>query len=388
MTLYDDLRDEARRAPESGIVTVANYGWGREGLIPLWAGEGDLPTPDFIAGPAARALENGETFYTHQRGIPELRAALARYHTRVFGKESSPDEYLVTGGGMQAIQMCLQATAGAGDEVIYFSPAWPNILGATVVDGATPVAVDLEFGDNGWALDLDRLEAAITNRTRVIFVNSPSNPTGWTADTETLQRILDMARKNGLWIIADEIYTRFFYGGKRSPSFLDIMEPEDRIVFVNTFSKNWAMTGWRIGWIKAHPSLAQMFENLIQYSTSGVAQFMQRGAVAALDEGDEFVNMQVARAHTARDILCSALESTGRARISAPEGAFYLFFAVDGVTDSLAASFEIVDRARVGLAPGSAFGEGADAYFRLCFNRRLDHIEQAAERLADWISAR
>ncbi|MCB1452619.1 MAG: pyridoxal phosphate-dependent aminotransferase [Rhizobiaceae bacterium] len=388
MALTDDLRAEARLAPESGIVAVANYGRGRKGLIPLWAGEGDLPTPDFIAGPAARALENGETFYTYQRGIPELRNALAAYHSRVFGKDFSPEEFFVTGGGMQAIQLCLQATVGAGGDIIYFSPAWPNIFGASLVAGANPVAVQLDFGANGWALDPDRLEAAITERTRVIFVNSPSNPTGWTADAETLQRILELARRHGLWIIADEIYTRFFYGGTRSPSFLDIMEPEDRILFVNTFSKNWAMTGWRIGWIKAHPSLGQTFENLIQYSTSGVAQFMQRGAVAALDEGDDFVDMQVERARSARDILCGALEATGKARVSPPPGAFYLFFAVDGVTDSLAAAFDIVDKARVGLAPGSAFGKGADAYFRICFNRRLDEVEQAAGRLAEWISSR
>jgi aspartate/methionine/tyrosine aminotransferase len=388
MPLFDDLRAEARLAPESGIVTVANYGWGREGLIPLWAGEGDLPTPDFISGPAARALEGGETFYTYQRGIPPLRSAIAGYHSRVFGKEFSPEEFFVTGGGMQAIQIALQATAGAGDELIYFAPAWPNILGAGIVAGATPVAVQLEFGDNGWALDVDRLEAAITGRTRVIFVNSPSNPTGWTADRETLERILGLARKHGLWIIADEIYTRFFYGGDRAPSFLDIMEPEDRILFVNTFSKNWAMTGWRIGWIKAHPELAQVIENLIQYSTSGVAQFMQRGAVAALEEGEDFVSMQVERARTARDMLCDALSASGRARLSPPAGAFYLFFAVEGVTDSLSACFDIIDKAGVGLAPGSAFGDSADDFFRLCFNRRLDQIEQAAGRLADWISSR
>ncbi|MEX0956999.1 MAG: pyridoxal phosphate-dependent aminotransferase [Rhizobiaceae bacterium] len=388
MTLSDDLRAEARLAPESGIVAVANYGWGREGLIPLWAGEGDLPTPDFISGPAARALEGGETFYTYQRGIPDLRNALARYHTGLFGREFAPDEFFVTGGGMQAIQLSLQATAGAGDEVIYFAPAWPNIFGAATVAGARPVAVQLEFGANGWALDVDRLEAAITPKSRVIFVNSPSNPTGWTADRETLERILALARKNGLWIIADEIYTRFFYGAARAPSFLDIMEPEDRILFVNTFSKNWAMTGWRIGWIKAHPELGQVIENLIQYSTSGVAQFMQRGAVAALDEGEEFVAMQVDRARSARDMLCDALIPTGRARVSPPAGAFYLFFAVEGVTDSLQAAFDIVDNAGVGLAPGSAFGDGADAFFRLCFNRRLDQIEQAADRLAGWIASR
>jgi aspartate/methionine/tyrosine aminotransferase len=388
MTLFENLRSEARLAPESGIVAVANYGRNREGLIPLWAGEGDLPTPDFIADAASRALSGGETFYTYQRGIPDLRDALARYHQRHFGKSFSAEEFIVTGGGMQAIQLALQATAGAGAEAVYFSPAWPNFVGAAGVAGVKPVAVELDQSDNGWTLDVEKVEAAISENTRAIFVNTPSNPTGWTADRETLQSLLDLARRKNLWIIADEIYSLFYYDAGRASSFLDIMEDEDRIIFVNTFSKNWAMTGWRIGWVRVHPSLQQTFENLVQYSTSGVAQFMQRGAIAALDEGEDFLASQIERAKQARDIICAALAQTGRAQFSVPQGAFYLFFSVDGVTDSRAAAFEIVDKANVGLAPGTAFGKGGEAYFRLCFHRRLDQIEEAAGRLAEWAQCR
>ncbi|MBA3448455.1 MAG: pyridoxal phosphate-dependent aminotransferase [Pseudaminobacter sp.] len=388
MPLIDNLRAEARLAPESGIVAVANHGRGREGLIPLWAGEGDLATPAFISDAASRALDAGETFYTWQRGIPELRQALARYHARHFAKQFAPEEFLVTGGGMQAIQLALQATAGAGDEVIYLTPAWPNFPGAAGVAGATPVPVRLDHSDNGWSCDVAKIEAAVTRGTKAIFVNSPSNPTGWTADMETLRAILDLARRKGLWIIADEIYALFHFGGARAPSFMDIMNEDDRILFVNSFSKNWAMTGWRIGWLRAHPSLQQTFENLIQYSTSGVAPFMQRGAIAALDDGDDFLASQVQRARQARDLVCSILGATGRARFSVPKGAFYLFFSVDGVTDSRRAAFEIVDRANVGLAPGTAFGDGGEAFFRLCFHRRLDQLEEAATRLGNWIKAR
>ncbi len=386
MTLIDNLRAEARLAPESGIVEVANYGRGREGLIPLWAGEGDLPTPSFISDAATHSLAAGETFYTWQRGIPDLRQALARYHERHFGRHFAPEEFMVTGGGMQAIQLALQATAGTGDEVIYLTPAWPNFPGAAGIAGAKPVAVRLDQSGNGWVCDVGKIEAAVTPRTKAIFLNSPSNPTGWTADLETLKGILDLARRHGLWIIADEIYTLFYYGGDRAPSFMDIMEEEDRILFVNTFSKNWAMTGWRIGWLRVHPSLQQTFENLIQYSTSGVAQFMQRGAIAALEHGDEFLKSQIDRARQARDIVCGILGDTGRARISAPQGAFYLFFSVDGISDSRSAAFEIIDKANVGLAPGTAFGEGGEAFFRLCFHRRLDQLEEAATRLAQWMT--
>jgi len=385
MSLIDTLRAEARGAPVSGIEAVANFGRDRKGLIPLWSGESDQPTPAFISDAAKRGLDAGETFYTWQGGIPDLRNALARYHKRHFGMEFSPEEFIVTIGGMQAIVLALEATAGGGDEAIYLEPSWPNFAAAAGVAGATPVPVPLNAGENGWYCDVDRVEAAVTDKTKVIFVNTPANPTGWTADIETLKALLDLARRRGLWIIADEIYTVFHYGGRRAPSFMDIMEPEDRILFVNTFSKNWAMTGWRIGWMKAHPSLGRMFENLVQYSSSGVAQFLQRGAIAALDEGDAFLASQVAQAQQARDLICRKLQETGRVRFSVPPGAFYLFFSVEGMKDSTQAAFDIVDKAAVGVAPGTAFGKAGEGYLRLCFHRRLDHVEEAANRLAEWL---
>ncbi|MDN2580168.1 pyridoxal phosphate-dependent aminotransferase [Aquibium sp. ELW1220] len=388
MSLLQDIRAETRLAPDSGISAIIDYGRGRPGLIPMWAGEGDLATPDFITRAAIAGLQAGETFYTWQRGMPELRQALANYHHRHFGRPAAAEEFLVTGSGMHAIQMALQATAGAGDEAVYLSPAWPNFAAAAGVMGTKPVAVELSFSDRGWTLDVERLAAAITPRTRVLFVNSPSNPTGWTADRKTLADILALARRHGLWIIADEIYALFHYDAGRAASFVDVMEPEDRVIFVNSFSKNWAMTGWRVGWMRVHPSLQQTFENLIQYSNSGVPQFLQRGAVAALDEGDDFVAGQVERAATAREVVCRILGATNRVRLSPPAGAFYLFFAVDGLPDARAAAAEIVDRANVGLAPGTAFGAGGDGYLRLCFHRRLDEVEEAADRIAGWIRDR
>jgi len=388
MSLLESLRAEARSAPRSGIVSVVDHARGRPGLIPLWVGEGDQPTPDFIREAATRSLAAGDTFYTWQAGIPDLRAALACYHERTFGRTFSPEEFIVVGGGMQAIQLALQAVAGAGDEVVYFTPAWPNFPAALGVAGGKPVPVRLDFSENGWSLDLGRVEAAISPRTRALFVNTPANPTGWTADRETLAALLDLARRHGLWIIADEIYAKFFYAGPRAPSFYDLVAEDDRILFVNSFSKNWAMTGWRIGWVRAHPSLGGVFENLVQYSTSGVAEFMQRGAMAALEEGDSFVEAQVARAKENRDRLCAALGETGRVRLAAPLGAFYLFFAVDGMEDTHSAAIEIVDRTGVGLAPGEAFGPGGEGFFRLCFNRRPDHLEEAADRLSEWLAGK
>lgn len=388
-SLVDDLRPEARRAPESGIVEAMNYGRLRDGMIPLWAGEGDLPTPAFIAEAATRSLAAGETFYTWQRGIPELREALARYHARLYGREFSADEFFVTGSGMQAIQIAIAMVAGAGDEIVIPTPTWPNAAAATGVIGAHAVEVPMGFGNDGWALDLDRVAAAVTPRTRALFIVSPSNPTGWTASREELQALLALSRQHGIWIIADETYARFWYGaGDRAPSFLDVMDPLDRVLFVNTFSKNWAMTGWRVGWIAAHPSLGQVIENLIQYSTSGVAAFMQRAAVAALERGESFTAHQIARARRGRDIVAEALGSTGRCRFALPDGAFYLFFKVDGETDTRRLVLRLIDEARVGLAPGTAFGAGGDAFVRLCFARNAEQLQTAADRLVAALAPR
>ena len=381
------LRREAREAPNSGIVEVFNYGRGREGLIPLWAGEGDLPTPDFICEATARSLKAGETFYTWQRGIPELRAALARYHARHFGRAFRPERFFVTGGGMQAIQIAIAAVAGAGDEVAILSPAWPNFAAAAGIGGARPVSVKLDFDGTRWALDLDVLRAAIGPATRAVFVNSPANPTGWTASEADLRAILALARERGLWIIADEVYSRFVYDGERAPSFHDIAGEEERILYVNTFSKNWAMTGWRIGWIGAPEALGTVIENLIQYSTSGVAAFMQRGAIAALEEGEDFVRLQVERARRGREIVCGGLAGSNRVRFAWPDGAFYLFFTVEGVEDTSDLGLRLVDEAGIGIAPGTAFGPGGEAFMRICFARKAEDLSEATRRLATWLQS-
>jgi len=387
--LIDALRREASGAPESGIVEAANYGRERAGLIPLWVGEGDLPTPAFICEAATRALAAGETFYTWQRGIPPLREALARYHTALYGRAFAPEEFYVTGSGMQAIQIVIAMLAGAGDEIVIPTPTWPNAAAATGIVGARPVEVPMSFGNDGWSLDFEKLAAAITPRTRALFLVSPSNPTGWTATRDDLTALLALARRHGIWIVADETYARFWYGpGARAPSFFDVIEPQDKVLFVNTFSKNWAMTGWRVGWIVANPALGQVIENMIQYATSGVAQFMQRAAVAALERGEGFVAHLVERARRGRDVCVEGLAATGRCRFVAPQGAFYLFFSVDGEPDTRRLVLRLIDEANVGLAPGTAFGAGGERFVRLCFARDAGQLGTAIERIAAALAVR
>ncbi|MGA7197071.1 MAG: pyridoxal phosphate-dependent aminotransferase [Roseiarcus sp.] len=387
----DEISPAIRDAATSGIVEVFNYGRGRQGLIPLWVGEGDLPTPAFISDAAKASLDRGETFYTAQRGIPDLREAIAAYMTRVYGAAPgglafSAESFFVTIGGMHAIEIATRLVAGPGAEALIPSPAWPNFVGALETAGARPVPVPLDRTGR-WSLDPAKLAAAVTPATRAIFFNSPANPTGFIATREEIAATLELARRHNLWIIADEIYGRVTYDGTRAPSFHDVMAPDDKIMFVQTLSKNWAMTGFRVGWLEAPRALGPAIENLVQFTTSGVPVFTQRAAIAALTDGEAFLKSQIERWRRSRDILCEGLRATGRVRFFEPEAAFYLFCAVDGFEDSRALAFRLIDEAGVGPAPGAAFGPGGDGHLRLCFARDPAEIEEATRRMARWLKA-
>ncbi len=384
-----EIHPVPREAAPSGIVEVFDYGRGRQGLIPLWVGEGDLAPPPAAVEALKASLDRGETYYTAQGGIPALREAIAAYMNRVYGEAPGggpfrPQCFFATIGGMHAIELATRMTLGPGDEALIPSPAWPNFVGAIETSGARAVPVPL--GRKGrWSLDVERLVAAVTPATKVIFLNSPANPTGFVATREELAATLDLARRNNLWIIADEIYGRLTYDGVRAPSFHDVMAPDDKILFVHTCSKNWAMTGFRIGWLEAPAALAPVIENLVQFTTSGVPVFTQRAAVAALSEGEPFLAAQIERCQRARDILCEGLLSTGRVRFFEPEAAFYLFFTIDGYPDSRALAFRLIDEAGVGAAPGSAFGPGGEGHLRICFARDPEQVAEATRRIVRWL---
>lgn len=390
------VRPAVLAVPDSGIVEIFNYGRNRQGLIPLWVGEGDLPTPGFISEATTRSFAAGETFYTYQRGIPELRAAISDYMAGVYGTPFadgrtlfSPERFFATVGGMQALQIALGMVAGSGDEVLVPTPAWPNFRGVIMAGGAHAIDVPMAFSGSGsggvWSLDMERIAAAVTSRTRAIVVNSPSNPTGWIATVEDLEALLDLSRRHGLWIVADEIYGRLVYDRDRAPSFHDLMQADDRVLFVQTLSKNWAMTGWRVGWLEAPPELGPTIENLVQYTTSGLPVPLQRGAVAALTMGEEVTRIQIDRARRSRDSLAAALAASGRIDFATPQGAFYLFCRLHGVGDSRELARRLVDEAGIGVAPGSAFGEAGHGFIRLCFARDPDSMAEVARRLRNWL---
>ncbi|MCY1209904.1 Aspartate aminotransferase [compost metagenome] len=356
-------------------------------VIKLWLGEGDLPTPSFIREAAVAALSAGHTRYTYGLGIPPLRAALDRYHKRHWNIDVGADRFSVTAGGTQAIMQALQAVLCPGDEVIVPVPAWPNLVEIVRILGGKVIPVQYKTKPDGqFHLDVEDLFAAVTPKTRAIAINSPSNPTGWIMPREQMVAVRDFARSQGIWILSDEVYAHFTYGSSIAPSFLEVTEPTDRLIVVNTFSKNWCMTGWRIGWIVFPRGMETVFENLSQYNTTSVATFIQHAAVIALDEGDEFIRTLVQRSAAGRQIICSALDRLPNVSVVWPEGTFYFFFSIQGMSSGYEMARRILRETGVGLAPGSAFGQEGEAYLRVCFAAHPALIEDAASRLVAFLS--
>ena len=381
------LNPHATAVPDSGIIDLVKYGREKPGLIPLWSGESDQPTPQFICDAASAALTAGETFYTWSRGIPELRQALAAYHQRIYDRPFQAERFVVTGSGMQAIQMALDAVAGPGASVVVPTPAWPNCAAAAQLTGARIIELPLHFAPTGWRLDLEELNAAIAPDTRAIFINSPGNPTGWTATLAELTDLLALAKRRGLWIIADEVYHRLYYAADRAPSFYDLIGEDDPVLMVNTFSKNWAMTGWRMGWISAPEKLGQLFENLVQYSTSGVPAFLQRGAVAALDHGEPVLQQLKSVCQQNLDYVIDQFSGLNTVEFARPDGTFYFLFRKQGLSDCRRFAFDLIDQANVGTAPGSAFGEAGRGFVRICFARSPESFKTAVDRLSTALTA-
>jgi len=376
------IRPEIETLEDSRIVEVWKLGFQVPDVIGLWVGEGDLPTPAFICDAAAAALKAGDTFYTHKRGIPELREALVDYHQRLYRIRLADDRLAVTSAGMNAMMLAMECLIGAGDNAVCVTPVWPNIFATIEIMGGQVRHLPLDPTPTGWQLDLDRLFAACDSRTRVVYLASPGNPTGWVMPRAQQQALLDFARRRGIWIVADEVYARLVYDGSpAAPSFLELADPDDALIVVNSFSKAWAMTGWRIGWMVMPARLTVAVDKLIEFNTSGAQPFLQRGCLAAITQGEPFVAEMVARYRAARELVLQRLGGMRRVRIVRPEAAFYVMFGVEGMDDSLAFAKRLVQDARVGLAPGSAFGPGGEGHLRLCFAASPDRLSQAMDRL-------
>ena len=374
-------RDAVRALSQSKIREVANVGMGREGVLPFWFGEPDEVTPAFIREAAIASLDAGETFYNQNLGIRELRDALAGYVARLHGS-CAPDNIAVTNSGMNALMLCFQALISPGDRVVAVTPLWPNLIEGPKILSADVHAVPLHFDAQfGWRLDLGKLIAALTPQTRVLILNSPNNPTGWTIDSASQRVLLEHCRKHGIWILADDAYERIYFAADAAPSFLDIANADDRVVSANTFSKSWLMTGWRLGWITGPAALIADVGKIIEYNTSCAQMFVQRAGVAAVTQGDAVTRGFVARLKGARDFLHSELASIDGIEAVAPPGAMYAFFRIRGMTDSLAFCKRLVSAHDLGVAPGAAFGPEGEGFVRWCFAAGEERLAEGVRRL-------
>jgi aspartate/methionine/tyrosine aminotransferase len=377
------MRDIIARLPGSKIRGVANAAMGRDDVRAFWFGESDEVTPEPVRSAASLSLRRGETFYSHNLGLIELRQALAGYCSSLHGTVDV-ERIAVTSSGVNALMLAMQMLAGAGDEVAAVVPLWPNLTAQAAIMGAVVRRIALRPVRGRWMLDLESLRAAVTPATRLLLVNAPNNPTGWTLTRDEQQAILAHCRATGTWIVADEVYERIHFGASlAAPSFLDIASRDDRLVVAHSFSKSFLMTGWRLGWLVLPRGHLDAIGKLIEFNTSCAPVFVQRGGLAALQMAPDFVPALVQRLRDCRDRLIPQLAALPGVEVASPPGGMYAFFRVRGWDDSLAVAKRLVEHHGLGLAPGVAFGQEGEGWLRWCFASRDPHrLDAGVQRLA------
>jgi aspartate/methionine/tyrosine aminotransferase len=380
-------RPEVLALRASQIREVANAALGRDGVLPFWFGESDLPTPAFIREAGAEALASGRTFYTHNLGREDLRAALADYLTGLHGAPLGIERLAVTNSGVSALMVAAQAVVSPGDRIVVVAPVWPNVAEIPRILSGQVVTVALEPAPGCWRLDLDRLLDALTPDTKALFLNSPNNPTGWTLPAADRAAILARCRQYGIWLIADDVYERLSFGPTGlAPSFLPLADPQDRVISTNSFSKAWRMTGWRLGWMVLPPTLTAPVGVLLEYNTSCAPDFVQAAGVAALGQGEPHVAELRNELAAAKDQVLGGLRALPGIEAPEPDGGMYAFFRIAGCTDSVDLAKRLIAEAGLGLAPGGAFGAEGEGWLRWCFAARPEKNAEGLRRLAAYLA--
>lgn len=380
-------RPEVLALRASQIREVANAGMGREDILAFWVGESDQPTPAFIREAAAKALMDGQTYYTHNLGREDLREALSAYLQRLHGRPFGMNRLAIANSGVSALMLVAQTVVSPGDRVVVTEPVWPNVVEIPRILSARMETVALDRAQGHWRLDLDKLMAALTPGTKALFLNSPNNPTGWTLAAEDRAAILERCRRYGIWLVADDVYERLSFGARQSaPSFLELGHQDDRLISTNSFSKAWRMTGWRMGWMVLPPALTEAMGVVVEYNTSCAPDFIQTGAIAALTHGEASIAALRAELKATRDEVIGALRAMPGVEAPEPEGGMYAFFRIEGRTDSMALAKELIAKAALGVAPGSAFGEEGEGWLRWCFAHSAAKNAAGLERLAGYLA--
>ena len=386
------IATSVENVPRSRIRELAEVAMGMDGVLRLYFGESNLPTPDYIKQAAVRAMRDGYTFYTENAGLPSLRRAIAENYRRLQSVElDAMREIVVTASGVQALNVGIRCALDPGDEALVLTPAWPNGSSSVMMANAHVRQIPHALCGERYRVDFDALEAAATPRTRLLLYTSPSNPLGWVATAEEQQGLLDFARRHGLWLLADEVYDRLYYEGARLgdpvPSILRIATRDDAVMVVHSFSKTYCMTGWRVGWLVGRRDVAAKATELNEFIISHAPSIAQKAGETALAEGEGELVRMLERLKGNRDLCRQALTGIGGLTVPKPDGAFYLFPRFDGMRDSFAFCKRLLEETRVGLAPGVAFGAGGEGSIRICYAAERSILEPAMERLTRFLRA-
>ncbi len=385
-----EAREVVRNLQPSLIREVANAGMGEADILRFWFGESDQPTPRFIREAAIASLESGETFYSQNLGRPYLREAIAAYLSGLHERPIGPERIAAVGSGVSALMLASQLVLSPGDRVVAVTPLWPNVTEIPRILGAEVARVPLRIANGKWSLDLDRLLAALTPQTRLLIVNSPNNPTGWTIEDEEVDAVLSHCRRHGIWVLADDVYERLVYDPRRTsaPSFLARYESGDRIISSNSFSKAWSMTGWRMGWLVAPQTLMDELTKLIEYNTSCILEPAQRAGAVAVAQGEGEIAALRSRLSETRQVLADGLRRLPGIDIPDAGGAMYGFFRIAGFEDSVETAKRLVREVKLGLAPGLAFGPEGEGWLRWCHATGTEPIREGLARLEAFLSRR
>lgn len=380
------ISQSAARVPYSRIRELAELAMTMDDVLKLYFGESNVPTPEFIKRAAQKAMADGFTFYTENAGLPSLRKALARYYQEHHSVDLDPaSEIVITASGVQALNVSIRCLLDPGDEAIVLTPAWPNGAANVMMSNATPVEIAHPLEGDRYEIDFDALEAAVSPRTRFLLYTSPSNPLGWVATIEQQRKLLDFARRHNIWLMADEVYERLNYTGSKlsdpAPSILKLATREDPVIVIQSFSKSYCMTGWRLGWLVARRDLAERAGQLNEFVVSHAPSFAQRAAETALVWGENVLGEMLVKLRENREFCLAALRKMPGVTVPKPDGAFYLFPRIEGVKDSFDFCKRLLLETRVGLAPGVAFGAGGEGSIRICYAADRNILEEAMARL-------
>lgn len=378
--------------PHSRIRELAEIAMSMDGVLRLYFGESNLPTPDYIKRAAVSAMQSGYTFYTENAGLPSLRRALAAQYRALHDIELDPaSEIVITASGVQALNVAIRCALDPGDQALLLTPAWPNGSSIVAMANAVPVQIPQPLCHGRYRVDFDAMEAAITPRTRLLVYISPSNPLGWVAGDEEQTGLLEFARRHNLWLLADEVYDRLYFTGPSLgapvPSILRKAKLDDAVMVVHSFSKSYCMTGWRLGYLIARRDLAAKAAQLNEFIVSHAPSFTQKAGETALAEGEPELLSMLERLRQNRDFCLDAIGSIPGVTVPKPDGAFYLFPRIDGLADSFDFCRRLLVETRVGLAPGVAFGAGGEGSVRICYAAERSILEPAMERLGKFLQS-